>query len=1593
MKGGAPLIDDNKDRLRRSTFFQLDGRVSTPISVGARLVGGGADLFPDDENVDVRVGDVELTIRDLPAIPDDDDTAPEAAQIRSNADAPSFRFRAELIQDETINSAVGGAIKAIGDMAKGIADAISSVITFTPAVKVELGQISGGLDFKPTTAAAARRVDLVLHTDGALVHVDLISTSRIEADFGQLNAHIEQVPINFEVRARAEQLDASVFSQVNLIGDQDYESDGLEDLTTGGLNLLDTLLNTVKDTVLGGIEGVVSDACQKVLEFFGVEKSNDDDNNFNSRDEICGSFSDFMDKLHDFDITNPFTGEVISVAKAIEDFVTAAASGVVRLFEGLLNAVPIGAQLKSKLEVTVGLRHVSRLDFRLNMLHGEIRELWPETGSVQVGPINWFLEDLSAGWYFYRRTSRSPTGSTTSASPARSSSTRSCWQASPTSARWGWSCSSRRSRCSSASAAWWARSCRCSTSTRGSRAAGDDTTMRHNFFVWPFSGSDGGGIIPSGILIRPLETIADALLPTFGTVPDGLTETLGKLGSITKMLLDFPGESLRDLAVAGAICLGLPTDKGLVRRGPVRGLRTTTRTRPAISGSPPTATPPSRTSTTRATWRRTPPSPATPCPASPSRTPSPPRPEPGLSDPPEAAPSFEIEETVSTFDGFPPVEPVVITIDDDVALCGRHEVVQKIPHPKGGALPDQATPKPVRLQINAAITVAADVSGARWTEGDNTAWCPAGSEGRLELVAHSIEVFTSGGIVASGCDPTVSAACTIASGSRAVNGPGIGPNDDLADPGDNVPDLVDLLTASGSSGGSNGGVGHRGSSGSPSTRPFDRGNDLEVAFTGGAGCRSPPTRRSRGRCSASCSPRSWSRAPIPPGPEASAGAVILRATDTIVVKGTVVADGANGAGSSAGECDDDEFEDPGNDGTVDDGPDEDTEPDVVLVSDDPPFEHTGADGSGGGAGGTILFRAGHRVDVSGASISATGGNGGDGETGAGGAGGGGVVKLIAPKIDGDDTGALTAAVRGGFGAVAGDAIAGDGEVRCDGPEAPSAVSAPPIDVRDRLADDRPVLFSKAAPPQPFDGVVKIVRLPDADVSPPANRWNKPAPAPTVKLRGAGGPGPVTVYVCAVLVPDSEADPGSGTDGLAIRIQGINQSVLDPGIPENLFLLPVMPRIFHTQALADAMSTVVRPTGVTASRPCGTTEGADDRVGRFGELERTFGKDAGGAPLAWVADVTLNPPGASDLPPGEDRFDDIDLPLDAFTKDGFYGIWTTAVSGSGATAVIEPFDGVETVIGVDGAAPTVSNVAVREVARPGQGEPPDNDGVISTDRVAVTFRALDQRGLSGLLETTCSIVIGPEEHGPQPCDSGDVIDVPLADGDAIVRVTATDEAGNVTVTDKAIFLDTGLPETTITFEGGVLGCGGPNGCFYRVSPDVVLTAEAVDLNDAVPFAYRFDDGLTRTCKGTRVTSEAITITLDPAPPFPLPPEIPGERKTCRIPAAEVDLLFPGAHLVKASAVTSSGIVGINLPVPQSVAVRELKVDREAPEVAVATVPARHDLLPGRRVVRRPAVPVRESGRPGRGFGPARGGVHRASRERHVHPARFRSDGYH
>lgn len=341
------------------------------------------------------------------------------------------------------------------------------------------------------------------------------------------------------------------------------------------------------------------------------------------------------------------------------------------------------------------------------------------------------------------------------------------------------------------------------------------------------------------------------------------------------------------------------------------------------------------------------------------------------------------------------------------------------------------------LTVDAAVTVAsAPVAGNPF--GSGTA-CPAGQEGKLTLQANNLIVNASGSVAADGIVTT------------------------------NPFNVTPPAVASGTSGGGHGGDGGDG------TTPAGGeayGNDTEEpsTFEGSPGA----------------------------GPNAGAGGGVIRLVgdDSVIVRGTLSANGTAGGDNGApGVCD----ADPDDNGipgaqTYDHDNDPDT-PEIPLPTADPPYEHGGPAGSGGGAGGGIVI-TGTRVDLAGATVRARGGNGGPGLTGAGGGGGGGVVKVVAPI----QTGVAPDVTAG---------LPGDASALCAGVPAPTPAG-------DGLAVRVQQPFSKVLPFGQF--------WYPAGAGAPSSSFDAYVDA---AAQGANTDG-VTVVRCAVTLPVAAGPPNPGT---------------------------------------------------------------------------------------------------------------------------------------------------------------------------------------------------------------------------------------------------------------------------------------------------------------------------------------------------------------------------------------------------------------------------------------------------------------------------------
>lgn len=820
----------------------------------------------------------------------------------------------------------------------------------------------------------------------------------------------------------------------------------------------------------------------------------------------------------------------------------------------------------------------------------------------------------------------------------------------------------------------------------------------------------------------------------------------------------------------------------------------------------------------------------------------------------------------------PPAPPVAldplyagddVTVSSPAALCGIHELNSLL------------------LASGADVTVATAQNPDPAANPLGTGVpCPAGSEGTLEIRANTITVAPGASITADG----------IAGDIPSLGTP-----------------FADDFRATGSSGGTNAGVGFDGSAPSSGFLNYEGGTEDTRVYSGGPGS------------SVGTGFDLQSIAPTVAEPDIvdsagagglGGGAIVLKADRLLSVAGTVSADGSDGAGSTAGECDSDAFEDPSNDIEVTD--DDGNVVEVIEVPDDPPYEHvSGSIGAGGGAGGGIALQARTEISITG-TLSATGGSGGDGVLGAGGGGGGGAIKVLAPVTSG--AAGLSSNVVAGAN--------GDAGVLCPG--IPPAAT-PTFDDPTTPADDDPAV----QPPQQTDGLAVVVDTPSATLRPYGPDWwagGDRAPQDTFDgyLVGGGGAG-TTVHVCAVSVPLGsfyDADPfASEAD---IPFTPWDETRDDPVPTSGGGMVAAMNRVLPRVEVDEFGNQLTFGTLPTAANPCG--EPAPDHT-------LTGAVDIVPVTATSVAGAVVDP---------------VPVALD-IDGSGLYGLFTTAVRGGD----VEILGAVEWATKVDATRPNV------EIAKPVDDPTPTEivaatvvefvaDDILVTD---VDFAGSPLQDveftLSGLNRVECRIydeADTPSDDDWSRCTSGQLHELLQPDGVKIVEVRAFDNAGNVSnLTDDVdgdgrdgvadVILDISPPEADLLLQGGTQGGTAPDPDpddgeaapnWYRVAPSLRITDYQSEAPSALtPYVYRFDNGAEFACDGGGT---------------PTPPD-------CLVPSAEVDSrLATGRHTVHYTAVNAGGNRyrdDDDARTPSPMPFEHLFLDTEAPLVEVTTVPLRPD----------------------------------------------------
>lgn len=223
--------DGDTERMRASSLMQVDGRVSTPISIGARIVAGGAEVAKG-----IRLGDVEAAIKNIPA-----ETG------GANPHNPSFRLRAEIVkdQDKPKESEPAGPETQETNA--------PAVFSFTSTINIKVNRIFAGFDFHPDgNDLQARRLDAVIHLNGTKIGTDIGGFASIDPAVATVANYSAAVtanidPLDFNMRSVWNFASAAEAAVHNFITD-----------TLGGPDWLADVIDWLISPVIDFIEGVMN---------------------------------------------------------------------------------------------------------------------------------------------------------------------------------------------------------------------------------------------------------------------------------------------------------------------------------------------------------------------------------------------------------------------------------------------------------------------------------------------------------------------------------------------------------------------------------------------------------------------------------------------------------------------------------------------------------------------------------------------------------------------------------------------------------------------------------------------------------------------------------------------------------------------------------------------------------------------------------------------------------------------------------------------------------------------------------------------------------------------------------------------------------------------------------------------------------------------------------------------------------------------------------------------------------------------------------------------------------------------------------------
>lgn len=245
------------EKLRQSTFVQVDGRVSAEMNIGARFYGNGLALLSGGPTDGIFTGDgvvtagtAEVAIRGLPS---------SGSTMGAHFYDPDFRFRAEIISDgdrpkddpDPSTFSEEGAFNAESDCEPYCLD---EWYEFNFHYRIGIERAFVGFDMSPagSSTGPAKMLDAVIHLNTPQIGADLSAWEDLDrtnpAEIS-LGVGVAVSPLDFEVKSKSNigaNLDKLVHKFITeTIGAPDWLADIIGFIIKPITALIDAILNAL----------------------------------------------------------------------------------------------------------------------------------------------------------------------------------------------------------------------------------------------------------------------------------------------------------------------------------------------------------------------------------------------------------------------------------------------------------------------------------------------------------------------------------------------------------------------------------------------------------------------------------------------------------------------------------------------------------------------------------------------------------------------------------------------------------------------------------------------------------------------------------------------------------------------------------------------------------------------------------------------------------------------------------------------------------------------------------------------------------------------------------------------------------------------------------------------------------------------------------------------------------------------------------------------------------------------------------------------------------------------------------------------------